>query len=47
MDRWMFLVGVIVVCCILCPPFLGLWIGVGLFCGIGVVINAILNDLIP
>lgn len=47
MDRWLFLVGVVVVCCILCPPFLGLWMGIACFYAVASVVYGILKALMP
>lgn len=32
-DRWVFLFGVILICCCLYPPFIGVCIGIGIFYG--------------
>jgi hypothetical protein len=44
-DRWLFLFGVIAVCCLLYPPFLGLWIAVACFYGVAFVIYTVLGGL--
>jgi hypothetical protein len=45
MDRWLFLMGVIVVCCILCPPFLGVWIGIGGSCFLAYIVYTVLGGI--
>lgn len=45
MDRWLFLLGVVAVCCLLCPPFLGVVIGVGFYFGLAVVIYVVLGGI--
>lgn len=43
MDRWIFLVSVLVVSCFLYPPFLGMCIGVAFFYGIAFVVYGVLG----
>ena len=45
MDRWLFLFGVILVCCCFYPPFLGVCIGIGLFYGIACVVYILLGGM--
>lgn len=46
MDRWLFLFGVILVCCCFYPPFLGVCIGIGLFYGIALVVYLVLGGIL-
>jgi hypothetical protein len=43
MDRWVFVLGVFLVCCLLCPPFLGVLIGVGFYSGVALVAYKVLG----
>jgi len=44
-DRWLFLAGVVFVCCILHPPFLGLWIGIGGFYFLAYIVYTMLGGI--
>lgn len=46
-DRWLFLFGVVGLCCCIYPPFLGVCIGVGLFYGVACVVYILLGRLMP
>jgi len=45
MDRWLFVMGVTVVCCILYPPFLGLCMGIAGFYALAYAIYAVLGGI--
>lgn len=46
MDRRLFLFGVVIVCCLAYPPFLGLWIGIALFYGLALLAYIVMGGIL-